>query len=419
VTVGYRCRVCGREVAVEEPLPWRCPASTADDRRHALEFVGLPSGDRVDDPNPFVADGSRLVWSRFAASMGMSMQEREGLVRATDADIEAVDATGFVATPFWRSDELSAELGVNVWVKDETRNVGGSHKARHLMSILLHLQAVELTGAAPWAGGDRPTLAISSCGNAAIAAATLAAAAEWPIEVFVPVWASQSVLRRLRALGARITVCERTAGDPPGDPCVLRFREGVDAGAVPFSVQGTENVLCLDGGRTLGWELADQAAAAGVTLDRAFIQVGGGAFAASVGAALLDVSPVTRLHAVQTEGCAPLARAWQLADIHRATAASHWSELMWPWDEPQSEADGILDDETYDWLAVFEAMAASGGSPIVASEARVRAAHDLVHRSTPVDASTTGTAGLAGLLAIREELRSDEHVAVVLSGITR
>ena len=168
-------------------------------------------------------------------------------------------------------------------MKDETGNVAGSHKARHLLTILLHLHIAESVGAVPWSVSDRPTLAISSCGNAAIAAATLAAAVEWPIEVFVPTWASPSVVRTLRALQATVTTCERRPSDPAGDPCVLRFREAVAAGAVPFSVQGPENALCLDGGRTLGWELAEQAAAAGVTLDRVFVQVGGGAFAGCVG----------------------------------------------------------------------------------------------------------------------------------------
>ena len=57
-------------------------------------------------------------------------------------------------------------------------------------------------------------------------------------------------------LARAITTCERRADDPPGDPTVLRFREAVDAGALPFTVQGPENALCLDGGRTIGWEMA-------------------------------------------------------------------------------------------------------------------------------------------------------------------
>ena len=27
-------------------------------------------------------------------------------------------------------------------------------------------------------------------------------------------------------------------------------------GAIPFTVQGPENAWCLDGGRTIGWEMA-------------------------------------------------------------------------------------------------------------------------------------------------------------------
>jgi threonine dehydratase len=428
MSVGYRCRVCGTEVDAGEATPWRCPAATAADRHHVLAFVpprgrAEPDGDAgavaTGDTNPFLAYASRLAWHRFATGRGLDAAACDELVQRTDAAVDAVEATGFRVTPFERSAGLSDALGLEVWVKDETHNVGGSHKARHLFTILLQLQAAEQLGLAPWSRESRPHLAISSCGNAAIAAATLAAAAEWPLDVFVPTWAPESVLRRLRALRAEITICERRADDPPGDPCVMRFREAVQAGAVPFSVQGPENVLCLDGGRTLGWELADQAAAAGVAIDRLFVQVGGGALAGCIGAALLDRSPATRLHAVQTEGCAPLERAWLLAADDPGHAAARWAELMWPWQDPRSAADGILDDETYDWLAVFEGMRGTGGAPVVAREADVLAAHDLVHAHTAVDASVTGTAGLAGVLAMRDELHPRERVAIVLSGITR
>lgn len=428
MSVGYRCRVCGAEVDAGEPAPWRCPAATAQDRRHVLALVsGLDAPtDQAEgtaaiagEPNPFIAYGSRLAWHRFALERGMDADACDQLVRDTDDAVEAVAATGFRVTPFERSAGLSDALGLDVWIKDETHNVAGSHKARHLLTILLQLQAAERLGVAGWSVRDRPPLAISSCGNAAIAAATLAAAVDWPIEVFVPTWAPEPVLRRLHALRARITVCERRTADPPGDPCVLRFREAVQAGAVPFSVQGPENVLCLDGGRTLGWELTDQAAAVGVRLDRVFVQVGGGALAGCVGAALVDRSPATKLQAVQTEGCAPLERAWLLAGDDGGDAAARWAELMWPWDDPRSAADGILDDETYDWLAVFEGMRGTGGGPVVAREADVLAAHDLVHAHTTIDASVTGTAGLAGLLAMRDQLASGERVAIVLSGVTR
>ena len=213
----------------------------------------------------------------------------------------------------------------------------------------------------PWR--ERPALAIASCGNAAIAAATLAQSQDWPIEVFVPPSADEAVLDLLASLGADIVTCPRTVDDPPGDPCVHRFREAVADGAVPFSVQGTENVWCLDGGRTIGWEMAD------VEVDRLFVQVGGGALAACAAGA-------APLWCVQTWSSAPLVRAWERATpAWRAAPAAHWGELMWPWEDVRpSAADGILDDETYDWIPVVEAMQRTGGGAIEVSEDDVRRA---------------------------------------------
>ncbi len=62
---------------------------------------------------------------------------------------------------------------------------------------------------------------------------------------------------------------------------------------------------------------------------------------------------------------------------------------MTVWEQPQSIADGIVDDETYDWLGVFAAMNRSGGSPVVASEADVVRANDLA-RAAGYDVSATG-----------------------------
>ena len=423
--VGFRCAVCAATVDVATPLPWRCPrADLGGDRRHVLQIVRRMAPLRgVDDPNPFVSYDVELTWAAFAEANGMTADARTALVRELDDAVSAIDGTGFRVTPFERSAELSNELGFSadggVWVKDETGNVAGSHKARHLFTVLLHLRAAELLRLAPWSGSssassERPALAIASCGNAALAAATLARAADWPIEVFVPDWADAVVVARLAELGARVTTCERRAGDPPGDPTVLRFREAVDAGAVPFSVQGPENALCLDGGRTIGWEMNE---VLDHMVDRVFVQVGGGAFAACVGAAFRAAGVHPIIHAVQADGCAPLALAWDRSrgDEH---PERRWTEIMTPWPGPRSIADGILDDETYDWIGVFDAMKDCGGTPVVASEDLIVRAHELAS-STGIDVSPTGSAGLAGLMSIRDQVDDGERVAVIFSGVGR
>ncbi len=91
---------------------------------------------------------------------------------------------------------------------------------------------------------------------------------------------------------------------------------------------------------------------------------------------------------------------------------------MTPWPGPHSIADGILDDETYDWIGVFEAMRDCGGSPVVASEELIVRAHELAS-ATGINVSPTGSAGLAGLLAIRDEVDDGERVAVIFSGVAR
>ena len=45
-------------------------------------------------------------------------------------------------------------------------------------------------------------------------------------------------------------------------------------------------------------------------------------------------------------------------------------------------------------------------------------AHELAS-ATPIDVSPTGTAGLAGLLAIRDQIADDERVAVIFTGVHR
>jgi threonine dehydratase len=423
---GWRCAACGSTVAVSTPMPWRCPNATRTDRHHVLHIERALAPLRpVDDANPYVAYDVELAWAAFADAHGMDGDARTALIRSIDDRVAAVAGHGFRRTPMSRQAALSDALGFapggGVWVKDETGNVAGSHKARHLVTVLAHLLAAEELALAPWtAPGGRAPLAIASCGNAALAAATLARAVAWPLEVFVPPWAATSTVAHLDELGAMVRVCPRRDTDPPGDPCVHRFRDAVEAGAVPFSVQGPENALCLDGGRTLGWEIVEDL---GHTADRVFVQVGGGAFATSVGAAFGAGGIHPCLHAVQTEGCAPLARAWERARAGAggvAGSAARWSECMWPWESPPtSAADGILDDETYDWVGVVRAMAAGGGSPVVVPEALVVEAHRLGVATTGIAASATGTAGLAGLLAIREQVADDERVVVVFSGLQR
>ncbi|MGE0309744.1 MAG: pyridoxal-phosphate dependent enzyme, partial [Acidimicrobiia bacterium] len=202
-----RCSVCGAEVAAETDAPWRCPNATEADRQHVLHRVAQMRPLRpLDHRHPLVRFDPQLLWARIAEAHGLDLDARIALVLELDAAVGEVDGRGFVETPFARADQLSEALGFRaeggIWIKDETVDVAGSAKARHLVSILLHLLAMEACGVA--SPQQRAPLAIASSGNAALAAATLAAAVRWPIEVFVPTVANPAVIERLTVLGAHL-----------------------------------------------------------------------------------------------------------------------------------------------------------------------------------------------------------------------
>lgn len=425
VVTALRCAVCATVVDIGTPLSFTCPNATVNDRHHVLQFVSDVVPFRpIDDVNPFIAFRHYLAVDAFGAAIGLSDSDREQIIRELNLALLVTAGKGFARTPIARADALSDALGFTsgggIWIKDETIDVAGSQKARHIFSELIHLVMAERAGVAPWKNAaERPMLSIASCGNAAIAASTLAAAMKWPIVVHVPTFASQSVLDILHTLGADVRVCERRDSDPAGDPCVFRFREAVEQGAIPFGVQGTENAWCLDGGRTIGWEIIQDI---GHRTSRVFVQVGGGAFAASIGASFQSIGVHPKLHAVQAQGCAPLARAYECArstgDVRNAGPL--WGQCMWPWEtEPHSVADGILDDETYDWISILDAIADTDGSAVVASEENIVRAHELARQFTDIQVTATGTAGLAGLLQIRDQIADDEKIVVIFSGVER
>jgi threonine synthase len=95
---------------------------------------------------------------------------------------------------------------------------------------------------------------------------------------------------------------------------------------------------------------------------------------------------------------------------------------MWPWETvPHSLAHGILDDETYDWVALVEAMLGTGGQALVVSEEEIAEANALGVEATGIRVDPTGSSGLAGLLQLsrRGLVPVGEQAAVLFTGTQR
>jgi threonine synthase len=439
------CAGCGYAADPDDPYPFRCPRAGTDDTDHVMTRVlRLPGAHfpRGGEENPFLRYRALMHSHHVAAARGVSDASYRRLVASLDDSVAGVDGHGFAVTPFFRSRELSEALGLSaaggVWVKDETGNVSGSHKGRHLMGVLVHLAVMEESGLLDPA--RRRGLAIASCGNAALAAAVVARAGGWRLTVFVPADADPAIVRRLAGLRADVVACPRRPGER-GDPAYLRLQEELDGGALPFTTQGNENGLAVEGGETLGYELATDLAGLPGGLDHLVVQVGGGALASSCIQALREAAELgaldrlPRVHTVQTAGAHPLERAYgrvrallppepgpATVRLAMAQAAAHRSAFMLPWEEtPHSVATGILDDETYDWRAVVEGMLMTGGRPLVVGEELLLHANQLAVSTTGIPVDPTGSAGLAGLLELRRSgaIGDRDRAAVLFTGIQR
>jgi threonine synthase len=411
--------------------PWgpvvRCPRLGEP----GVECVPRPpevAGPLVTDPaadHPLVRYRGRMWSYGVARRAGLDAAAYVDLVTDLDGALAAVAGTGLAVTPVTEVDAGVLDDAVidTAMLKDETRQPAGSHKIRHLFGLAVHLRLAEITG-----GVTVPPLAVASCGNAALAAAVMARAAGWRLEVFVPEDADPAVLDLLAGWRATVTTCARRPGEA-GDPCIGAQRRAVAEGALPFGVQGPENALTLDGARTIGFELAERAAARARRLDHVVVQVGGGALAAATMAGLDEawragaLAARPRYHAVQTDGAAPLARAAEVVAARAARlgvgsamawAVRHRDEVMRPWERtPRSVAGGLLDDETYDWAAVVDGVLSTGGSFPVLDDAALLDGRDRC-RAAGIDASPTGAAGLAALDRI--PALPGETVAVIITG---
>jgi len=394
-----------------------------------------------------------------------------------------MEGRDFEVTPLTEESGLAAALGRTgrLWVKDETGNVTGSHKGRHLMATLLYLEALrKLKGKS-----IKKVLAIYSCGNAALGASAVARAGGYELHAFVPEDVDPIVTAMLmerRALVERIP--RSTTGE--GDPCYLAFRKAInEQGWIPFACAGNENWSNIEGGATLGWEMVMQLLDRSQKIDNVVIQVGGGALARSVAQALEEalqlgfIQVLPRIHVCQPAGGFPFVRAYLLAleEIARRSGysfdlgydhgadpvvqlqktvaftrvrpdqiqevaafvqrsfespavqsflkdmAGEAGHIMWPWDggPPHSLAHGILDDVTYDWYYLLCAVLRSGGRAEILAEDTIRDAYEKAQSHTGIPVCPTGAAGLAGLmqLTVSGAIDRGESAGLFFTGFDR
>jgi threonine synthase len=261
----------------------------------------------------FCTDCNRPLVARFHLNVILGEQirerldsERRGLWRYREVlpvgDEAHITTLGEGGVPLTAAPRLAARLGLQrLWIKDESQNPTGSFKARG-MSVAIS-KAVEL-------GARR--FCLPSAGNAAGAAAAYGALAGCAVRVYMPSDSGEAFFAECRACGAEVFAVDGTIAD-----CGKRMREEC-TGADWFDLSTLKEPFRLEGKKTMGYELWEDFGAGTELPDVIVYPTGGGTGLIGMWKAFDEMEQLgwigsqrPRMISVQSEGCAPIVRAFE------------------------------------------------------------------------------------------------------------
>jgi threonine synthase len=253
-------------------------------------------------------------------------------------------------TPLLPCPRLGAALGLErLFIKDESQLPTGSFKSRGMTAAVSMARHLGLR-----------RLAIPTAGNAGGALAAYGARAGMEVYVFMP--DDTPVINQLEAhlAGARVFLVNGLITD-----CGRLVREGSERMGW-FDVSTLKEPYRLEGKKTMGLELAEQT---GYRLpDVILYPTGGGtgligmwkAFAELRELGWLRAERLPRLVSCQSDGCAPIVRAFQ--------AGARFAE---PFPNAHTVASGLRVPAAVGDFMMLDAIRASGGSAVAGREGRV------------------------------------------------
>lgn len=296
-------------------------------------------------------------------------------------------------TPLIHARRLGASIGLDrLLIKDESLNPTNTFKARGLSAAISRAKALGAT-----------TVFLPTAGNAGNAAAAYAAAAGIKCEVFIPKDAKQPFIDECRLYGANVTLVDGLITDagkvatetakPRGWYEVSTFRE-------PGRCEGK---------KTMGYELAEQL---GWTLpDWIIYPTGGGTGLVGMVKAFEEleaigwIAPMRRpkMVSVQTEGCAPIVRAFESG-----------AEKAGTWENAHTVADGLRVPRAIADFLILRGIRESGGTAVAVSDEQMLADMIAVGTQEGVSAAPEGAAALSAVRKLVAGGRIQKHETVVL-----
>jgi threonine synthase len=297
-------------------------------------------------------------------------------------------------TPLLLTRRLGTHLGLRVLrIKDESRNPTLSFKDRGLcVAVSKHLEL------------GVTSFAIPSAGNAAVSMSAYCAAAGAEAHVFMPEDTPKQFFEDCQMFGA-VTV--QTPGTISDSASVMREQKGnwtdLSTTKEPYRVEG-KKTLAFEIVEQLGWSVPDAI----------ICPTGGGTALIGIWKGLDELEAIgligherPRMYAAQSEGCAPIVRAYETD-----------AETIDPWTDGQTKAFGLRVPHPFADRLILNALRRSGGGAVAVAENEIDSTRSLVARMEGINICPEAAVALAGCRNLVEAgtVDYDEDVVVLNTG---
>ena len=299
-------------------------------------------------------------------------------------------------TPLLAAPRLGEALGCSaLMVKDEGANPTGSFKARGVAAAMVMAVKLGVT-----------EIGMPTAGNAGSAAAAYGARAGVTAHIAMPQDTPDAIVSEVRAFGAELQLVDGLISDA-GRLIAQGCR---DQGW--FEMATLKEPYRVEGKKTMGYELWEQLN--GVLPHAILYPTGGGTGLIGMWKAFEELEQLgligaerPRMYAIQSDGCAPIVRAWE-AGAERAEA----------WQQAATVAPGIRVPAPFADDLILRALRESGGAAVAIRDASIVPAMRELARSEGIDACPEGAATLAGLRRLLADgaIARDERIVLFNTG---
>jgi len=372
-----------------------------------LECTYCHSTFSADEPHRICPECSKVLYPRYDLQAAKKDLKRETLKDRPPnmwryfevmpiLDEANVVTLGEGYTPIFSAKRLGKEMGAtSLYIKDEGLNPTASFKARGLSAAISKAKELGLM-----------KITMPSAGNAASAMTAYAAKAGMESYVFMPKDAPEANKKEVLITGGHLELVDGLISDAGRASRQKAEELGL------FDISTLQEPYRVEGKKTMGYEIAEQM---DWTLpDAIMYPTGGGTGIVGMWKAFEEMEEMgwidskrPKLFCVQSEGCAPMVRAFH-----------EGAEFAEPWQNAQTIAAGIRVPGGIGDYLILNALRESGGGALTVTDNEMIDYMKIVASLEGMFICPEGAATVAALnkLLLDGTLSPDERILILNTG---